>query len=84
VEPHTGRGDDQLVSRSIIEERLLVKELVVGLGVVSKGDLDLAVLSVCENDGKRRVPLGKVDSCRADGRCQEGKSWQRVLHVGEY
>jgi len=84
VVQHTVGGNDQLVGGSIIEERLLVEELVVGLGVVGERDLDLAVLGVRENDRQGSVPLEKVDCCRADSGCQEGEARQRVLHVGEY
>lgn len=59
IEPHTVRRDDQLVGGGIIEERFLVEELVVGLGIVGECDLDLAVLGVREDDGQGESLLAR-------------------------
>lgn len=75
-------GDGQLVSRGIVEERLLDEKVVASLGVVCQSNLDLAVLNVRQLDGEGSIPLGEIDSRSADGGRQDGKAGNRVLHVG--
>jgi hypothetical protein len=75
-----GRRDCQLIVGSIVEERFLVEQLIVGFGSVSESDFDLAVLELRQLDGQGRVSLCEVNGSSANGGGQDGEAWQRVSH----
>lgn len=77
----TVSADDELVSRRLVEESALVEQLVVGLVVVGKGDLDFTILNLGQSNRERSLPLLQIDGSRAGSGHEGSESGDSDLHV---